>query len=110
MQDVDVTISFRLPQDFISFTATPLTILYQTSNAVLATNQLDVYLYDTTGAAVALAGGTDLASGAWTTAGITFGGAPTFTAGNVVTLVIKLQTTSVGYARVSDVIFNYNGT
>lgn len=109
LQDVDITLSFRLPQDFISFAATPLTILYQTSNGVIATNQMDVYLYDTTGAAVALAGGTDLANGAWTTAGITFGGAPTFTAGNVVTLVIKLQTISTGYARVSDVIFNYNG-
>lgn len=109
MQDVDITISFRLPMDFISFTATPLTILYQTSDGVLATNQIDVSLFDTTGTAVALTGGTDLANAAWTTAGITFGGAPTFTAGNVVTLVIKPQTTSAGYARVSDVIFNYNG-
>ena len=110
MQDVDIVISFRLPQDFQSFTTTPLSILYQTSDAVLATNQLDISLYDTTGTAVSLAGGTDLANAAWTTANITFGGAPTFTAGDVVTLVIKPQTTNAGYARVSDVIFNYNGT
>ncbi len=110
IQDVDITISFRLPEDFQSFTATPLSILYRTSDAVLATNQIDVALYDTTGTAVSLTGGTDLASATWATAGITFGGAPTFTAGDVVTLVIKPQTINTGYARVSDVIFNYNGT
>lgn len=110
IQDVDITISFRLPEDFQSFSATPLSILYQTSDGVLATNQIDVTLYDTTGTAVPLTGGTDLANAGWTTAGITFGGAPTFTAGDVVTLVIKPQTTSAGYARVSDLIFNYDGT
>ena len=110
MQDVDIVISFRLPEDFQSFTASPLSILYQTSDGVLTTNQIDAVLYDTTGTAVTLTGGTDLANPAWTTANITFGGSPTFTAGDVVTLVMKLQTTGAGYARVSDVIFNYNGT
>ncbi|MBN2307265.1 hypothetical protein JXD20_04740 [Candidatus Peregrinibacteria bacterium] len=110
MQDVDIILSFRLPEDFQSFTSTPLTILYQTSNGVLTTNQIDITLYDTTGTAVSLTGGTDLANATWTTASITFGGSPTFNAGDVVTLVIKPQTTSTGYTRVSDVIFNYNGT
>ncbi len=110
MQDSDITISFRLPDDFQSFTSTPLSILYQTSDVVTITNKVDVSLYDTTGTAVSLTGGTGLATAAWTTAGITFGGSPTFTAGDVVTLVIKLSSTNTGFARVSDVIFNYNGT
>ena len=110
MQDVDIVISFRLPEDFQSFTATPLSVLYRTSDGVLTTNQIDIALYDTTGTAVTLTGAANLANAAWTTSSITFGGTPTFTAGDVVTLVIKPQTTNTGYARVSDVIFNYNST
>ncbi len=110
LQDVDIVISYRLPEDFQSFTSTPLSLLYSTSDGVIATNQIDVEFYDTAGNAVALTGGTDLANAVWTIAGITFGGGETFTAGDVVTLVIRPHTTSSGYARVSDVIFNYNGT
>ena len=110
IQDVDIHISFRLPEDFQSFTASPLSLLYRTSDGVTATNQIDVEMYDTAGAAVVLTGGTDLASATWATAGITFGGGETFTAGDVITLVIRPHSTSSGYARVSDLIFNYNGS
>lgn len=110
MQDVDVILSYILPPDFVSFTTTPLSILYQTSDAVLTTNRLDMALYDTTGTLVPLTGGSALASGSWSVANITFGGAPTFTAGDAITLVIRLSATGAGYARVSDVLFNYNGT
>lgn len=109
MQDIDIIVSYILPPDFVSFTANPLSILYRTSDGVLATNKVDVTLYDTTGTAVSLAGGSNLANAAWTTANITFGGAPTFTAGGTITLQIKLSTTSAGYAQSADVIFNYNG-
>jgi hypothetical protein len=102
-------ISYELPLDFVSFTGTPLSIDYQTSNAVTATNRIDATLYDTTGTAVTLTGGTNLASGTWTTANITFGGGPTFTAGGTITLLLKLSSTNSGWTRVSDVVFSYNG-
>ncbi len=109
LQDMDVVVSFELPLDFVSFTASPLEVTYQTSDGVLATNRVDVALYDTTGAAVALIGGGALADAAWTTASITFDGAPTFTAGESITLHLKLSATSGGYARISNVALNYNG-
>lgn len=110
MQDIDVVLSYTLPPDFVGFTANPLSILYQTSSILTTISKLDISLYDTTGTSVPLTGGADLANTDWTTQGITFGGSPTFTAGGVVTLVIKLSATDAGYARVSDVIFNYNSS
>jgi len=109
LQDVDLVISYKLPLDFQGFTATPLSVLYQTLNANLADNKIDVSLYDTTGTAVTLTGGSNLANGSWTTANITFGGSPTFTAGGTITLRLKLSATNIGLARVSDVVFEYNG-
>lgn len=109
LNDMDIALSFRLPNDFDSFTGSPLEVTYQTSDGVTTTNRVDVELYDTTGTAVSLTGGSALASGSWTTANITFGGSPTFTAGSTVTLKLKLSATSAGFARVSDVVFNYNG-
>jgi hypothetical protein len=109
MQDIDVVLSASLPLDFVSFTATPINLFYKTSNGVIGTNKVDVTAFDTTGAAIALVGGTSLANAAWTNAPITFGGAPTFTAGQPITIRIKLSTTSAGFARVSDLVLNYNG-
>lgn len=109
LQDIDLVISFQLPQDFVSFTASPLDVTYQTSDGVTTTNRIDVSLFDTTGTAVTLTGGSNLANGSWTTANITFGGSPTFTAGNTITLRLKLSSTSAGWARISDVVLNYNG-
>jgi len=109
MQDVDVQFSIKLPDDFISFTATPLQVIYNTNDGNIANNKVDVSLYDTTDTAVALAGGNNLANAAWTTANITFGGAPTFTPGGTITLVIKFSTINTGFAKTADVIFQYNG-
>jgi hypothetical protein len=110
MQDIDIVISYILPPDFVSFTAAPLSILYRTSNANVAVNKVDVVMYDTAGVAVPLTGAANLASAAWATTNITFGGAPTFAAGGTITLQIKLSTTNAGFAHAADVIFNYNGT
>ncbi|MBU1938297.1 hypothetical protein KKA04_01045 [Patescibacteria group bacterium] len=109
LQDIDVVVEFTLPLDFASFTATPLSVVYQTSDGVVANNKVDVELYDTTGTAVPLVGGANLVSAAWATAAITFGGAPTFTAGDTVTLRIRPSALTGKYARVSDVTFEYNG-
>jgi len=110
MQDIDIVISYILPEDFISFTSTPLSVLYQTSDGVVTTNKLDLNIYDSTGSAVTLTGGSNLANATWTNKNITFTGTPVFTAGDTITLAIKLSTTNAGYAKVSDVILNYNGT
>jgi len=109
MQDMDVVASLQLPLDFDSFTGSPMSVTYQTSDGVIATNRVDVSLYDTTGADVALTGGSALANAGWTTAAITFGGAPTFTAGDTITIRIKLSSTNAGFARRSDLVLNYNG-
>jgi len=109
MQDMDVVASLQLPLDFDSFTGTPLSVTYRTSDGAIATNRVDVSLYDTTGAAVALTGGSALANAGWTTAAITFGGAPVFTAGDTITIRIKLSSTNAGFARISDLVLNYNG-
>lgn len=109
LQDMDVVVSIQLPLDFVSFTGAPLSLRYNTSNGVTTTNELDVELFDTTGTAVVLTGGSNLASATWATAAITFGGGETFTAGDTITLKVKMATTSSGFARLSDVVLNYNG-
>lgn len=109
LQDMDVVLSIELPLDFVSFTGAPLSVTYNTSDGVTTTNRVDVELFDTTGTSVGLTGGSSLANGSWTTANITFGGVPTFTAGDAITLKVKLSSTSSGFARVSNVVLNYNG-
>lgn len=109
IQDMDIVVSTQLPLDFVSFAATPIQLVYRTSNGVAATNKVDVSLYDTTGTAVGLTGASALANAAWTTANITFSGVPTFTAGDTIVFHLKLSSTSTGFADVGDLILNYNG-
>ncbi len=108
-QDFDLVISYQLPKDFDSFMAAPMTIKYRTSDGVLATNKVDLTFFDTTGTAVTLTGADNLANASWTTANITFGGSPTFTAGDTITIHIKLSTDRTGFSQVSDIVLNYNG-
>lgn len=110
LQDVDIVLSITLPDDFISFTATPLQFVYNTSDANTINNKLDLYLYDSLDNPVTLTGANNLANGSWTTANVTFGGSPTFTAGQTITLVIKASANSAGFARAANVIFDYNGS
>ena len=109
IQNIDVVLSLQLPMDFVSFTATPINLLYKTNDGVTTTNKVDVTIYDTAGASVSLTGGSNLANTSWTNAAITFGGTPTFTAGQTVTIRIKLSSTNAGFAKISDLIINYNG-
>ena len=109
MQDIDIVLTFDLPFDFLGWAATPLKLLYQTSDADTNKNKVDVSFEDTTGTSVPLTGGSNLANGSWSTANITFGGAPTFTAGGTVTLRLKLSATNSGVARVADIVFGFAG-
>lgn len=109
LHDIDVIIKYQLPLDFDSFTSAPLSVDYNTSDGVTGTNKLDVLLYDTAGTAVSLTGGGSLANASWTTANITFGGSPTFTAGSTITLHLRLSAKSSGWTRVSTIVLSYNG-
>lgn len=108
-QNMDLVLSIQLPLDFISFDATPLQLLYQTDDGVVGTNHLDISLFDTNGDSVTLVGAVDLANVNWSTADITFNGNPVFTAGENITLRLKLSSDQNGFARVSNLMFNYNG-
>jgi hypothetical protein len=75
----------------------------------LADNQIDISMEDTTGTPIALTGASGLVSAAFTTAGITFGGAPTFTPGQPVTIKIKLTALNGGASYASNLKLNYIG-
>lgn len=109
IQDIDLILRIDLPDGFTGFQATPLEVTYRTSDGVVATNHLDVEVEDTAGSSVTLVGGTGLASAAFSTAGITFGGVPAFTAGEEITIKIKLNSTSAGFADLGKVSLNYTG-
>lgn len=109
-QDLDIVVRYQLPTDFVAFTGTPLTLTYQTFDLVPADNNVSMTLLDSTGTAVALTGASNLTSAAtWTDSAITFGGAPTFTAGTYIEFTIKTTALAGKYARVGDLILNYTG-
>ena len=110
LQDLDIVVRVRLPDDFLSFQATPIVFRYRTSDNVLASNRVDVSVEDSTGTLVpGLAGNTGLTSaGVFATTNITFGGG-TFTAGSEITLRIKLSALSTNFADASDFTLNYVG-
>jgi cysteine-rich repeat protein len=109
LQDVDIAISYQLPLDFVSFTATPIRLTYMTTDGNIANAKVDMDMYDTTGTLVALTGASNLANGSWTIANVTIGGSPTFTAGQTITLRLKLSAKKPNFARVSSVVLEYNG-
>jgi hypothetical protein len=107
MQDMDLVLRVTLPKDFASFAATPLQFTYRTDTANAANNRLDLTVEDTNGAVVALAGASALNSTTFATTNVTFGGGPTFTAGNAITVRIKLSATNAGAAYASTLRLNY---
>ena len=110
MQDYDIVLRWRLPDDFVSWQATPIVFRYKTTTANVAQNKLDVIIEDTTGTNIAgLTGGSNLVSTTFTTTNIGFGGGGTFTAGSEITIYIKMSAVNAGGAFVSDFAFNYNG-
>lgn len=110
-QDMDIVIKYQLPTDFVAFTGTPLTLTFQTQDAVAANNQLNLSMYDSLGAAVSLTGATSLTSaGIWADQAVTIVGAPTFTPGTFITFNLKASTINGGkYVRIGDLVLNYTG-
>lgn len=98
-----------LPDGFTGWQATPVEFTYQTLDGNLANNSLDISIEDTAGNPVALTGGTNLVSATWATSNITFGGGSTFTAGQPITIHVKLSATNAGTAYAGKLNLNYIG-
>lgn len=110
MQDYDIVLRWRLPDDFVSWQATPIVFRYRTNNINLANNRLDVTIEDSLGQNIGtLVGNSGLVSTTFTTTNIGFGGGGIFIAGSEITIYIKMSATSTGAAYVSDFTFNYIG-
>jgi cysteine-rich repeat protein len=110
LQDKDLVVRFRIPDGFISWQATPITLRYRTEDGVLVNNKIDVSIEDTTGTLIGtLTGNSDLVSTTFTTTNIVFGGGGTFAVGSEITLFIKMSALDIGAAYVSDVNFHYIG-
>ncbi len=109
-QDYDLVVQWPIPDDFQEFQATnPIQFLYQTTDATAGDNEIDVIsLSDTAGAAVTLTGSNvDLVNTAWTTHDLNYSGTPTFTAGEYITLTLRLHADNGNVSRLGEMIFNY---
>lgn len=110
LQDMDIVIRTTLPTGFVSWQATPVELTYRTGTALAADNQVDMVIEDTAGTAIALTGATGLTSATFATTSVTFGGAPTFTAGSPMTIKIKMTAKNTGSADIARLKLNYNGS
>lgn len=108
-QDIDLIIRTTLPEGFTGWQAVPVTFTYRTLTGLTADNQLDLTIEDSNGNPVALTGATGLANSSWTTANISFVGAPVWTAGTPITIKIKMSATSAGAAYAGNLTLNYAG-
>ena len=112
LQDLDLNVRVRLPDDFVDFQATPIQIDIKTNSISPDDNQIDVFIKDTTGADLSLMGGTDIVSSignVWQQNNITFLGSPTWNAGEVIDLRIHLESTSSNEVYIGDMQLNYQG-
>jgi hypothetical protein len=108
LQDYDVMVRLPLPADFVRWDAAPLAVSYRTTSADAAEARVDVSLYDTNGVPVTLAGGaTALASLAWDDADLTYGGSPTWTAGQEFVLRVKLSAKNDAQAHLGTLKLRY---
>jgi len=110
IQDIDLIIRTYLPEGFDHWQAVPIQFTYKTSNAVLANNKIDITIEDSNGNPVVLNNATNLASAAWATTDVTFVGAPVWTAGDFITIKIKLSADQIGEALAGKIMFNYVGS
>jgi hypothetical protein len=91
LQDYDVVVRVTLPADFVRWDAAPMSVAYRTTSADSANSKLDVSIFDTNGAPVALGGAaTGLASTSWGTASLTYDTGATWTAGSEFLVKVKL--------------------
>lgn len=113
-QDYWIALRVQVPKNFNNWTSTsPIQLRYRTSSTSSATNYITVRFYDTTGAGVAITGNANLASAVadtWTTATLSSVAGGTYTPDGYVTMLIKMATTSSGYADAGYINFNWSTT
>ncbi len=99
LQDIDVVLDVRLPQDFASWQATnPVQLDMLTTDTNTAHNKIDVTGVDTAGAAMTLTSASNLVGSAgntWTAKNIGITGG-TFTAGSRMQMTFKLHAIKTG--------------
>lgn len=108
LQDYDVAVRVTLPSDFVRWDSSPLAVAYRTTSADVANSKLDISLFDTNGSPVTLAGGaTGLASTSWATANLTYGGTPTWTAGQEFLIKVKFYAKGDFQAHLGSIRLKY---
>lgn len=108
LQDYDILVRFRLPDDFAYWSDNPLRLTYRSDSADSADNALDLAIFDTTQSAVTLSGSvTGLANTSWTTAQADFIGSPTWTAGQDVVVRIRLYSKEENAMQAAELQLHY---
>ncbi|MDX9970825.1 MAG: hypothetical protein RBS56_02860 [Candidatus Gracilibacteria bacterium] len=112
LNDLDLIISLKLPEDFVSFQSTPIQLRLKSETIFASENKIELSLTDSLNNPVSLLNAVDLHSSVaneWILKNIGITGAPTFTPGSVVNLNIKLHSRYLNKIFVSDLILNYVG-
>lgn len=110
IQDYDIVLRFKIPDDFVAFDTTPIVFRFKTGTALAADNKIDITIEDSLGFVIGtLTGGSSLTSTTYITTAIGFGGGGIFIAGSEITIKIKMSATNSGSVQVSDLLFNYIG-
>jgi len=112
LQDIDVYIAVKIPEDFVGFDLVPIQIFIKSLTINITDNEMDITMVDTTNTAVPLIGATNLVStvaNTWIEKDITFGGAATFTAGDFIILKLNMRARSNNEIYASEIKLNYIG-
>ncbi|MFH0770984.1 MAG: hypothetical protein V1926_06485 [Candidatus Peregrinibacteria bacterium] len=108
LQDYDILLKITLPDDFVKWAATPLSVSYRSSSADSSVAKMDIALFDTAGNEVSLSGDvSNLASTAWTTTTPLFTGAPVWTPGGDVLLRFRVFAKDSGEMNLGTVTVQY---
>ena len=113
IQDYEIVLRIQLPSDFQSWPKTDrFKFSYRTSDTTVGNNNIDVTLFDTAGASVALTGATDLnTAGVWALNQNLAFLTGTWTPGGWFTVNIKLNSlgpSASNYADAGNLTFYYN--
>lgn len=113
LQDIDLYISFAIPDDFVEWQAVPIRAKIKTSSLDTADNQLDFSMEDSQKNPVLLIGGNDLVStgtiDTWKEYNISLSGTPIFTPGAEALLKVKLLSRSGQRAIIGHIRLDYIG-
>lgn len=107
LHDLDLHILVPIPDDFVSWQATPIELFVQSTSTDVNANQIDISVDNNTHTPIALTGGSDLVgsvANTWEQKTIQFTGTPTFTPGESMLLKVKMQAHSnnrvfLGYVK-----------